>query len=126
MKIAISTDEWETISYHFSKTKGFAIFEVVEGNKIKSLEYRPNPFSTSTRGLDTLSHVPERYSPILNIIIDCEVVISHGMEKSIYDHLKRRGIEVYVTNETDVKNALDLYLSCELIDNSDIGCIQND
>ncbi|MCK4679072.1 MAG: hypothetical protein KAT48_13135 [Bacteroidales bacterium] len=125
MKIAISTDEWETISYHFSRTKGFAIFEV-EGNKIKSLEYRPNVFFTHTRGLDTMSHVLERYSPILNIIMDCEVVISNGMEKCIYDHLKRRGIEVYVTNETNVKNALDLYLSHELIDNSDIGCGHND
>ena len=44
------------------------------------------------------------------------------MGRRIYNDLKEIGIEVFVTEETNVEKALDLYLSGKLIDRSEIGC----
>ena len=121
MKIAIASDDKKTISSHFGRTLGFVIFEVEDKN-IKSQEYRPNTFTGHARGLEGSGHEINRHTPILNALSDCKVVISHGMGRRIYDDLKGIGIEVFVTEETDVKKALDLYLRDELIDKPEIGC----
>lgn len=121
MKIAVASDDGKNISSHFGRTKGFVIFDV-EGKEIKSQEYRPNTFTGHARGLEGAGHEVDRHASILDALKDCEVVISHGMGRRIYDDLKSGGIQVFVTDETDVKRALDLYLRGELVDKPEIGC----
>jgi predicted Fe-Mo cluster-binding NifX family protein len=121
MKIAIASDDERTISSHFGQTKGFMIFEL-EGKKVKSQKYRPNTFTGHARGLAGLGHEIDRHGPIIEALRDCKAVISHGMGRRIYDDLKQAGIEVFVTDEIDVENALALYLNAQLIDRPDLGC----
>uniref|UniRef100_A0A7C6AA74 Iron-molybdenum cofactor biosynthesis protein n=1 Tax=candidate division WOR-3 bacterium TaxID=2052148 RepID=A0A7C6AA74_UNCW3 len=121
MKIAIASDDEKVVASHFGRTKGFVIFEV-EGKAIKNQEYRPNTFTGQARGLEGAGHELDRHTPILNALKDCQVVITHGMGRRIYDDLKRIGIEVFITDETDVNKALKLYLSGELIDRPELGC----
>jgi len=120
MKIAIASDDEKTISSHFGKTKGFCIFEV-EGKEIKSQQYLPNTFTGHARGLEGAGHEVDRHTPILEALKDCKAVIAHGMGRRIRDDLTSIGIEVFVTEETDVKKALNLYLSGELIDKPETG-----
>lgn len=121
MKIAIASAEGKTISSHFGKTKGFVIFEV-EDKQVKSQEYRPNTFTGHAMGLEGLGHEIDRHAPILKALSDCKVVISHGMGPRIYEDLKKVGIEVFITEQTDVQKALDLYLKGELVDKPELGC----
>jgi predicted Fe-Mo cluster-binding NifX family protein len=121
MKIAIASDDEKIISSHFGRTKGFVMFEV-EDKAIKNREYRPNTFTGHARGLEGAGHELDRHTPILNALKDCKVVITHGMGRRIYDDLKGIGVEVFVTDETDVNKALDLYLCGELVDKPEIGC----
>lgn len=121
MKIAIASDDEKSISFHFGRTKGFVIFEV-EDKDTKNQEYRPNTFTGHARGMEGSEHGAGKHTAILNALSDCKVVISHGMGKGIYDDLKKAGIEVFITEETDVKKALDLYLRGELVDNPEMGC----
>ena len=121
MKIAIASDDGERISSHFGRTKGFVIYEV-EGKEIKRREYRSNTFTGHAIGLEGAGHELDRHTPILNALKDCKVVISHGMGRRIYDDLKEIGIEVFVTEETDVSRALHLYLNGKLVDRPEIGC----
>ena len=121
MKIAIASDDGKTISSHFGRTKGFVIFEI-KGKEIKSQKYRPNTFTHHVRELEGAGHNTHDHTPILNALKDCKTVISHGMGRRIYDDLKRIGIEVFVTDETDVRKAIDLYINGELIDKQDITC----
>ena len=121
MKIAIASDDEKIISSHFGRTKGFVIFEV-EGKTVKNREYRSNTFTGHARGLEDAGHELDRHTPILNALKDCKVVISKGMGRRIYDDLKGIGVEVFVTDETDVNKALDLYLCGELIDKPEMGC----
>jgi Uncharacterized conserved protein len=123
MKIAIASDDEKTISSHFGKTKGFCIFEV-EGKEIKSQQYLPNTFTDHARGLEGAGHKAHDHdhTPILVALKDCKAVIAHGMGRRIRDDLTNIGIEVFVTEETDVKKALNLYLGGELIDKPETGC----
>jgi predicted Fe-Mo cluster-binding NifX family protein len=118
MKIAIASDDERTISSHFGQTRGFVVFEV-EG---KNREYRPNTFTGHARGLEGAGHEIDRHGPILSALSDCKVVISHGMGRRIYDDLKNAGIEVFVTDETDVLRAFDLYVQGKLTDHPERSC----
>jgi len=121
MKIAIASDDERTISSHFGQTRGFVVFDV-EGKEVKNREYRPNTFTGHARGLEGAGHEIDRHGPILSALSDCKTVISHGMGRRIYDDLKGAGIEAFITDETDVKKALDLYLCGELVDRPEKGC----
>jgi hypothetical protein len=91
----------------------------VEG---KNREYRPNTFTGHARGLEGAGHEIDRHGPILSALSDCKVVISHGMGRRIYDDLKNAGIEVFVTDETDVLRAFDLYVQGKLTDHPERSC----
>ncbi|MBC7327867.1 NifB/NifX family molybdenum-iron cluster-binding protein [bacterium] len=120
MKIAIASDDEKAISTHFGRARGFVVFDI-EGNEIKSREYRLNTFSGHARGLEE-EHESDHHKAILNALSDCKVVISKGMGKRIYDDLKSIGIEVYITDETDVKRALELYINGKLVNKPNLGC----
>lgn len=115
MKIAVASDDGKTISAHFGRTRGFVIFEIEDG-EIKSREYLPNTFTGHARGLheSELHHHYSRHADIIENLRDCKAVISHGMGRRLYEDLTSAGIEVYVTDETDVDKAIDLYLKGQL------------
>lgn len=120
-KIAIASDDEQTIAPHFGRTRGFKIFEI-QDNEIKSQEYRLNTFTGHARGLEGARHEVDRHGPILAALQDCSVVISHGMGRRIYEDLKAFNIQVFITDETDVQAALELYLKGKLVDHPELGC----
>lgn len=121
LKIAIASDDEQTIASHFGRTRGFKIFEI-EGEEIKRQEYRLNTFTGHARGLEGAAHEIDRHGPILTAIQDCSVVISHGMGRRIYEDLKAFNIRVFITEETDVQAALELFLKGKLVDRPELGC----
>jgi len=121
MKIAIASDDERTISSHFGQTRGFVVFDM-EGKEVKSREYRPNTFTGHARGLEGAGHEIDRHGPILTALKDCKAVVSCGMGRRIYNDLRQAGIEVFVTDETEVERALELYLEGQLIDRPELGC----
>ena len=121
MNIAIASDDRVTIASHFGKTRGFVIFNV-EGEKIINQWYRENTFTGHARGLSGHSHGMDKHGPILEALKDCNVVISRGMGRRIYDDLQQAGIEVFITDESNAKTAVELYLKNELVDRPEMGC----
>ena len=115
MKIAVASDDGKTISVHFGRTRGFVIFEIEDG-EIKSREYIPNTFTGHARGLHEigLHYHYGSHADIIENLKDCKAVISHGMGRRLYEDLTSAGIEVYVTDETDVDKAIELYLKGQL------------
>jgi predicted Fe-Mo cluster-binding NifX family protein len=47
---------------------------------------------------------------------DCAAVISHGMGRRAWEDLRSRGIEMIVTDETDVEKAVNSYMEGKLED----------
>ncbi|MBC7194766.1 MAG: NifB/NifX family molybdenum-iron cluster-binding protein [Caldisericia bacterium] len=121
MKILMPSDDGRTISSHFGRTRGFLIFEV-EGNEIKSREYLPNTFTGHARGMHErgIHHQYDTHSAIIEALKDVKVVISHGMGRRLYDDLKNVGIDVYVTDETEVDEVIKLFLNGTLTNLEDL------
>jgi|GEM_PF-4082093 len=83
MKIAIPSDDRETIARHFGRVAGFEVIEV-EDDSITSREYRENQFSGHSNG----NHA-DKHASILDTISDCDVVISNGMGHPMFAHLQK-------------------------------------
>lgn len=120
MKIAIVSDDGKTIGSHFGRTRGFVIFEV-DGNKLVKQEYLPNTFTGHARQMEGRQNI-DRHGTVIKALSGCKAVISHGMGRRIYDDLINAGIEVFITDEVDVKKALELYLKGNLKDRPDMAC----
>lgn len=120
MKVAVASDDGKTISSHFGRSKGFVVFEIEDG-KILDKKYVPNTFTGHARGShhEGLHHHDSHVSIIENLR-DCEAVISHGMGRRLYDDLTSVGIKVYVTEKTDVDEAIELYIKRELRNASEL------
>lgn len=107
MKIAIASDDKITISHHFGRAQGFSIFEI-DKNKILSQEYRANN-GKSNGNCGSCNH-----AMMIDNIKDCQVVISYGMGKKIYNDLTSNNISAIVTEEKTVKEALEKFMKDDL------------
>lgn len=121
MKIAIASDDGKHITSHIGSAKGFVIVKIEE-KAIQGQEYRPNIFTGHARGLEHAPHEHDRHGPLLNALKDCQVVISRGMGKRIYDDLRNAGFEVLMTEETDFQKMLELYMNGKLIHHPELRC----
>jgi len=104
MKIAVASDNEKEIAHHFGKAKGFVIFEI-ENNVPNRLEYREN-IGKSKGFCGSCNH-----PAMIKNIQDCDLVISYGMGRRIYEDLEAGNIKAHVTSETDVDSAVKQYLA---------------
>jgi predicted Fe-Mo cluster-binding NifX family protein len=124
MKIAVATEQGKIISDHFGRSPYFAIFEI-ENGKIINQSMRQNTFTGHFRGhheghMHGERHhgtgAPHDHDSVAEGLGDCSVVISHGMGRKAWEDLRARGIEMIVTDETEVNEAVRRYLAGELQD----------
>jgi predicted Fe-Mo cluster-binding NifX family protein len=106
MKIAVSSDDGKTISSHFGRSRGFAIYDL-EDDRLSSVEFRTHSFGRHAHGGSGAGHAQRHHhGPLLARLDDCDVIIAHGMGHRIYDDLVRGGKQVFVTSETEVETAV--------------------
>ncbi len=109
MRIAVASNDKKNTAYQLGTTTGFMIFDVVKG-KIRNWFYRP-------------LYIPLYWGPsrknrksigirqaILKALNGCDTIISFGIESNLFRKLYKAGIEVFQSNETDVRNAVELYV----------------
>jgi predicted Fe-Mo cluster-binding NifX family protein len=131
MKIAVATEDGNSISAHFGRSPYFAIYDVQDG-EIANKEMRENIFTghfrRAGRGHRTHRHGhgagdTDAHRSVWEGLRDCSVVISHGMGRKAWEDLRARDIEMIVTDETDVEQAVRLYLAGEMKDRiEERGC----
>jgi len=118
MKIAIPSDDKVTLSQHFGRTQGFMIYHT-ENNQITGEEYRLNNFTGHALGHHhdhehQSDHMHHSHGRILGALQDCEVVIAGGMGPRLYEDLTGSGKEVYISRQSEVRKAVELFLANEL------------
>ncbi|MCG3156394.1 MAG: hypothetical protein DKINENOH_03018 [bacterium] len=126
MKIAVATEDGKTISAHFGRSPFFAIYEIAD-SKVINKEMRRNTFTGHFRGggahgdgrHDHSKGDEHAHQTVAEGLQDCQTVISHGMGRRAWEDLRSRGIEMIVTDETEVERALNLYLAGELKDRTE-------
>lgn len=115
-KIAIPTDDKQTVAPHFGRAGGFMIYDVSNG-KVLGSEYRANDFTGHARGqhhqheAHGAGHGGHSHKGILDNLGDCKAVISGGMGQRLFNDLAQHKIEVLITRESNLDRAVELYLS---------------
>ncbi len=123
MKIAIPTNDQRSISQHFGRAKGFLIVEV-QDNAIKNKVYQTNTMTAHVHRGVQLPDVEHHHSHegIFKALGNCNMVIAGGMGRRLYQDFADRNIQVFVTKETDIDKAIELYLNNNLDNNTDKCC----
>jgi len=128
-KIAIATDDNQTVAGHVGRCRAFLIFET-DGAKILNTEVRENLFthhrqnenSENENGHHHGGEHAHGHQNLVEGLKDCEVVIfSHGGWRLIED-LKANNITPILTNEKIAERAILKYLKGELIENNENVC----
>ena len=112
MRIAIASDDQQTISHHFGRAKGFVVVDI-RNKEIVSKTYRETTAGGGC-GSGGCNH-----EAMINTIKDCDFVISYGMGMGIYTGLMTRDITAIVTDEEDVEQAITEFINDNLSSNLD-------
>ena len=124
VKIAVVTDDGTTICQHFGRARYYSVITIEDG-EIKSKEQRSKA-GHRAGGTEHTSHAShgERHgfdanaqashAGMITNITDCQLVIAGGMGWGAQVSLKQAGIEVHMTDKTNIDEAVQLYLQGKL------------
>ena len=113
MKIAIESNDGETINSPFDKPKGYLVFDV-EDTGIKDTKY----IKLQTSGKNSKSVSPVRNKNVNKQsfpLENCSTVITRGMDNKHLTEYKEKGVDVFITFNTRARDAVRAYLRERLI-----------
>jgi predicted Fe-Mo cluster-binding NifX family protein len=129
MKIAVVTDDKETISQHFGRAQFYLVYTIADG-KISSLETRPKPGHDQFagehhsehhgEGHGSSPHAEARHGTMMEAINDCQVLIARGMGMGARNSLQARKITSFITDIQMVQAAVEAYLAGTLQDHPEL------
>ncbi|MDG6941398.1 MAG: iron-molybdenum cofactor biosynthesis protein [Nitrososphaerota archaeon] len=96
MKAAVVTDDLRTVSPHFGMARHFLVYEILEG-EVKGKEARDKAAHARGAHLHIGGEESGFHDSVLSAIADCEVVISGGMGRPMFESIRTAGIKAYVT-----------------------------
>ncbi len=105
MKIAIASDDQKSLSSHFGETRGFVVYDIVDGQPGRS-EYR------RAEGHGKGDH----HGQTQRALADCQVLICGGMGAGIHQRLKSAGMRIVASNLSGVEESLRAHLAGDLRD----------
>ena len=113
MKIAIESNDGETINSPFDKPRGYLVFDV-EDTGIKETKYIK--LQTPRKKSETVSsgktkNINTQTFPLEN----CRTIITRGMDNKHLAEFKEKGVDVFITFNTRAKEAVRAYLRERLI-----------
>jgi predicted Fe-Mo cluster-binding NifX family protein len=127
MRIAVATENGESISADVEHSPYFVVLEV-EAGRILDRSVRGNSLAGYFRGPRAhwpgSNHQSDAGSPdaclaVEDTLRDCDVIISHRLGRGICKGLRARGIDLIATEETQVEQAVLMYLNGTLSDRLD-------
>lgn len=125
-KIAVITDDGETISQHFGRA-AYYLVATVENGRIVNRELRPKlghgqfahqPHEEGQHGpqhgMDPASH--NKHLQMSETITDCEALLCRGMGGGAYESIQSRGIRPVLTDIPLIDEAVMAYVEGRIID----------
>jgi predicted Fe-Mo cluster-binding NifX family protein len=120
MKIAVVSDNETTISQHFGRAPYYIIQTVENGKVVKKEKFERGAAGTcacghteegghhhGSHGGDPESDV--KHNRMVDPIADCQVLIAGGMGYGAYQALKSRNLQVFITAESSIQKAVELF-----------------
>lgn len=131
MKIAVVTEDGQTISQHFGRAPYYLVFTVEDGAIIaKELcdkvghqqfvhEDHEHESENDPRGHGFGAHSDAKHTRMIESIQDCEVIIVRGMGRGAYLAMEQAHIRPFVTEIVDAEEAVRAYIGGTLEDRTD-------
>jgi len=112
VKIAIATDDGQSISAHFGRSRAYAVITVEDG-AVVGREIRPKaaphldaaPPHEETSGSHDSRSAHLRHDQMIAPVTDCACLIARGMGRGAYDRITSAGIRVILTDLVDPDEA---------------------
>lgn len=129
MKIAVVSDNGETISRHFGRARSYLVVTVEEGevvarelrSKANHQDFADRQHEIRTpgtpRGFGSGSH--DKHRAMTETISDCDFLIAGGMGQGAFSSLQAAGNETVMTDERDVSRAVERFVAGDLPNASD-------
>jgi predicted Fe-Mo cluster-binding NifX family protein len=129
MKIAIASDDNQTVSQHFGRAENYLVISL-EQDRIyerKTLA-KPGRCRTTSRGRGKHNHTEDArgsgfghqakgaHRDMFENIMDCDILITGGMGRGAYLDLQELGIRPIVTDIADIETAIQAVLDNTIID----------
>jgi predicted Fe-Mo cluster-binding NifX family protein len=125
MKIAVVTEDGETISQHFGRAAFYLIGTVENGKIIKrelieKLGHRDFAHEPHDPGKPGEPHgmsdsARDRHTRMAQAIEDCQALLSGGMGRGAYESLSARGIKPVITDIVSIDEALMAYVEGRIV-----------
>ncbi len=131
MKIAVVTNDAETISQHFGRSRFYKII-TVKDEKQFSQEIRPRGTGHFAHNHNEMHHehshsdaegrhgfgaeANDRHAAMAREISDCDILIAGGMGAGAYQSFVNAGLKVILTDKKNIDEAID-YLIQDKLDN---------
>jgi predicted Fe-Mo cluster-binding NifX family protein len=117
MKIAIPTDDGETISRHFGQAKYFKVF-TVERDQVTASEMRPK--ASHQHGDHSHEGGIHPGQQMVQSISDCNVLVAGGMGTPAFEKATSAGLKVIMTPESSITTAVQAFIHGDLENNSSL------
>jgi predicted Fe-Mo cluster-binding NifX family protein len=129
MKIAIVSDDKQTISRHLGRAENYVVISL-DQEKIIERKTLPKPDSSSrrhgkhrhrsdSRGRGFGHRSEHNHEQMFENIKDCDILLTRGMGRGSYLDLQQLGIRPIVTDIPDIDTAIQAILDDTIIDHTD-------
>jgi len=130
MKIAVVTEDGQTISQHFGRAPYYLVFTTDDGeivgkelrDKIGHRQFVNEPHDHDhhdPRGHGFGAHSDAKHVRMIESIQDCEVIIVRGMGRGAYLAMEQANIRPFVTDIETAEEAVKAYLDGTLTDHTE-------
>jgi len=107
-KVAIPTDDGNTISRHFGQAKFFKVITLLN-NEVSSAEMREK--ASHQHGAHSIEQGIHPGQLMVDAISDCQVLISGGMGTPAYARATQAGLIVILTRLSSISDSLDGFIA---------------
>jgi predicted Fe-Mo cluster-binding NifX family protein len=119
-KIAVVSDDEQTISQHFGRARGYVVLTLENGH-VEKREFRDKLGHADFGGQHHYDHQHDvgpseehRHGMMFAPIADCEVCVVGGMGVGAYENLRSLGIRPIVTDVRSIDEALQAFVEGRL------------
>ena len=126
IKIAVITDDGQTISQHFGRAPYYLVLTIENGQIVKRelrdklghahFMNQPHPEEQpgQPHGMDSASH--NKHLQMAVAIADCQALLCRGMGRGAYESMKQVGIRPVVTDIASIDEAVIAYVKGQIED----------
>lgn len=130
MKIALITDDGQTISQHFGRAPYYLVVTIEDGQVVQRemrdklghthfADQEHNEHQTNERhGFDPAAQ--NRHVSMAQAIADCEAIVCGGMGAGAYESMRQLNIRPVVTDLRMIDDVIQAYLAGNLQDRTEL------